>query len=191
MAMQDHQATPAAPGHEAPPAGAHEGAAGAQHESGGLPQFDFQWWPGQIAWFLIVFFGVLVFMRLFAVPRVGGAIDQREARITGDIAEARRMKEEADAQAEAAQADMAKARAAAQKLAQEARAKAQAEIAARLSQEEAKLADASSEAESRIARSRDAAMAHIQEIAEETAQAIVQRLTGRAVTADELKTAQG
>lgn len=191
MAMQEHEveahAAPAAPGHEAP-AGAHEGAAGAEHGSGGLPQFDFQWWPGQIAWFLIVFFGVLAFMRLFAVPRVGGAIDQREARITGDIAEARRMKDEADAQAEAAQADMAKARASAHKVAQEARAKAQAEIAARLAQEEAKLAEAGAEAEARIARSRQAAMAHIQEIAEDTARAIVEKLTG--VPAD-LKTAQG
>ena len=33
----------------------HEGTAAAGHESSGLPQFDFQWWPGQIAWFLIVF----------------------------------------------------------------------------------------------------------------------------------------
>ena len=30
-------------------------AAGHGESSGGLPQFDPQWWPGQIAWTLIVF----------------------------------------------------------------------------------------------------------------------------------------
>ena len=154
--------------------------------SGGLPQFDFQWWPGQIAWFLIVFLAVLAFMRLFAVPRVGGTMDAREDRIAGDIAEARRMKDEADAQVQAANADMAQARAAAQKLGAEARAKAQAEIAARLAEEEAKLAETGAEAEARIAAARDAAMANVVGIARDTAGAIVEKLTGRAASAGEL-----
>ena len=162
-----------------------EGTAAEGHASG-LPQFDFQWWPGQIAWFLIIFFLMLAFMRLFAVPRVGGTLDDRDRRIAGDIAEARRMKDEADAQAQAAQADMAQARAAAQKLGSEARAKAQAEIAARLAEEEAKLAKTSAEAEARIAAAREAAMAKVGGIAREAAGAIVQKLTGRAASAAEL-----
>ena len=104
---------------------------------GGLPQFDPQWWPGQIAWFLIIFVILLVFVRAFAAPRVGGTIDAREDKISGDIADARRMKEEAEAQAQAAAADTAQARAAAQRVAAEARAKAQAEVADRLAAEEA------------------------------------------------------
>jgi F-type H+-transporting ATPase subunit b len=169
----------------------HEGTAAEGHGSGGLPQFDFQWWPGQIAWFLIVFLAVLAFMRLFAVPRVGGTMDERERRIAGDIAEARRMKDEADAQALAAQADMAQARAQAQKLGAEARAKAQAEIAARLAEEEAKLAKTSAEAEARIVAARDAAMGNVEGIARDTAQAIVEKLTGRAASAAELGSVRG
>lgn len=168
-----------------------QGTAAEGHGSGGLPQFDFQWWPGQIAWFLIVFFTVLAFMRLFAVPRVGGTMDERDRKISGDIAEARRMKEEADVQAQAAQADMAQARAAAQKLGAEARAKAQAEIAARLAEEEAKLAKTSAEAEARIAAARDAAMANVEGIASDAARAIVEKLTGRAASAAELSAARG
>jgi len=167
-----------------------DGTAAEGHGSGGLPQFDFQWWPGQIAWFLLVFFAVLAFMRLFAVPRVGGTMDLRESRIAGDIAEARRMKEEADAQAQAAQADMAQARAAAQKLGADARAKAQAEIAARLADEEAKLAKTSAEAEARIVAARDAAMTNVEGIASDAARAIVEKLTGRAPNAAELSAAQ-
>jgi F-type H+-transporting ATPase subunit b len=167
-----------------------EGTAAEGHASG-LPQFDFQWWPGQIAWFLIIFVAMLAFMRLFAVPRLGGTMDARDRRIADDIAEARRMKDEADAQAQAAQADMAQARAAAQKVGAEARAKAQAEIAARLAEEEAKLAATSAAAETRIAAARQAAMVNVEGIARDAAGAIVEKLTGRALSAGELQSARG
>jgi F-type H+-transporting ATPase subunit b len=177
----------ASPGHEGVAPGAH-GAAEA-HAEGGLPQFDFAQWPGQIAWFLIVFFALLAFVRFFAAPKVGGTIEAREAKISGDIAEARRMKEEADAQAQAAAQEAAQARAQAQKVAAEARAKAQAEIAARLGEEEAKLAAAGAEAEARIAKAREAAMANVSGIASDTAKAIVEKLTGKTATAAELSAA--
>ena len=179
MQIEDH-AAPAAPGHEAGATGAHEGAAPAgEHAEGGLPQFDFSQWPGQILWFLIVFFAVLVFVRVFVSPKVGGTIDAREGKITGDIAEARRLKDEADAQAQEAAA----------KVGAEARAKAQAEIAARLAEEEAKLAATGAEAEARIAKAREAAMTNVAGIASDTAKAIVEKLTGKTATAAELAAA--
>ena len=161
----------------------------AEHGSGGLPQFDFQWWPGQIAWLLIIFVVVLAFMRLFAVPRLGGTIADRENQIAGDIAEARRLKAEADAQAEAAAVERAQGRSAAQRVAQEARAKAQAEVAAKVAEEEAKLAEVIATAEAGIAQARDKAMTNVSKIAGETAQAIVGKLTGRAATAAEVSAA--
>ena len=189
MQIEDH-AAPAAPGHEAGATGAHEGAAPAgEHAEGGLPQFDFSQWPGQILWFLIVFFAVLVFVRVFVSPKVGGTIDAREGKITGDIAEAPRLKDEADAQAQEAAAEAAQARAAAQKVGAEARAKAQAEIAARLAEEEAKLAATGAEAEARIAKAREAAMTKVAGIASDTAKAIVEKLTGKTATAAELAAA--
>jgi|SRR5436190_9242913 len=171
----------------------HEGttAPAGEHEAGGLPQFDFTWWPGQILWFLIVFFGVLAFMRLFAVPRLGGTIEHREGHIAGQIAEARRLKDAADAEAVQAAAEMAQARAASQRVAAEARAKAQAEVAAALAAEEAKLAEQGAAAEARIATARDQAMTNVATIAADTAGAIVQKLTGKAATAAELAAARG
>ena len=77
-------------------------AAAAGGGSGGLPQFDPTWWAGEMVWMLIIF-GVMLF--LFAkvfVPKVSRAIDEREDRISGDIGAARRLKDEADAQAQAA-----------------------------------------------------------------------------------------
>jgi F-type H+-transporting ATPase subunit b len=190
MAMQTHEnaaagSVPAEPGHEPGATGAHAEAAGG-HESAGLPQFDFAWWPGQILWFLIIFFAMMLLIRFWAAPKVGGTIEAREGKIAGDIAEARRMKDEADAQAQAAAAEAAQARSAAQKVAAEARAKAQAEIAARLAEEEAKLAATGAEAEARIAKARAAAMTNVSGIGAETAKAIVEKLTGKTATAAEL-----
>jgi len=157
--------------------------------AGGLPQFDLTTWPGQAAWFLIFFVIVLVLMARVFVPRIGGTIAERDGKITGDVAEARRLKEEADAQAAEAQAEIAQARAQAIKLASEARAKAQAEIAAKLAAEEAKLAQTGAEAEARIDAAREAAMAHVGEIATDAAGAIVQKLTGQAPSRAELASA--
>ena len=186
---EDQAATPAAPGQEPGAAGAHAAAEG--HASGGLPQFDVALWPGQILWFLIIFFGLMAFMRWFVVPRLGGTIAHREDHISGQIAEARRLKTDADAEAALAAAEMAQARAAAQRVAAEARAKAQAEVAAALAIEEAKLAEKAAAAEARITATRDQAMTNVQAITSDTAGAIVQKLTGKAITAAELAAARG
>jgi F-type H+-transporting ATPase subunit b len=170
----------------------HEGATAPAPEggAGGLPQFDLAMWPGQMAWLLIFFVIVLIVMSRVIVPRIGGAIDERERKIEGDIAEAWRLKGEAEAQAAQAEAETAHARAQAQRVAGEARAKAQAEVAARLAEEQAKLAAKGAEAEARIAKSRDAAMSNVAAIASDAAGAIVGRLTGRAASAAELSAAR-
>ena len=164
--------------------------AGAEHGSGGLPQFDLSWWPGEIVWTLLIF-GVLYFLftKVF-VPSIGGTIAEREDRISGDVGEARRLRDQAEAQSAAAAAEVAQARAAAQKLALEAKAKVHAEAATREAAEEAKLAATLSRAEAAINRTREAAMGHVREIAGETAQAIVEKLTGQAATIAEITAAE-
>jgi F-type H+-transporting ATPase subunit b len=161
----------------------------ADQGSGGLPQFDLAKWPGQMVWMLIIF-GVMLF--LFAkvfVPRVGGTIAEREDRIAGDIGDARRLKEQADEQAKAAAAEMALARSSAQKLAIDAKTKAIADAAAKEALEDAKLAETFAKAEVRIMETRDQAMSHVREIASDTAQAIVARLTGREPSGDDVQAA--
>jgi F-type H+-transporting ATPase subunit b len=168
----------------------HEGTAPPEGGAGGLPQFDIGAWPGQAAWLVIFFIIVLVLMTRVFVPRIGGAIAEREGKISGDLRNARELKEQADAQAAAAQADMARARGDAAKVAAEARAKAQAELSARLAEQEGKFAQSAAEAEARIATARDAAMSHLDEIAKDAATAIVTKLTGKAPSAAELASAR-
>ena len=165
-------------------------AEGAEHASGGLPQFDLAQWPGQMVWMLVIFAVMVFIFAKYVVPKVGGTIAARDDKIGGDIADARRLKDEAEAQAAAAAAETAQARAQAQRFAAEARAKAQAEVAARLAEEESKLAAKGAEAEARIGKARDAAMANVAGIASEAAGAIVGKLTGKAATGAELSAAR-
>ena len=159
--------------------------------SGGLPQFDLAQWPGQIVWALGIFLVLYLLFAFVFVPAVGGTIDAREDKISGDIGDARRLRDEAQAQADAAAAEMNEARGRAHRVASEARAAAKAAAAARQAEEDAKLAALLAAAEARIAAARGEAMSHVRTIGAGAAQAMVERLTGAAPSAAELDTALG
>ena len=164
-------------------------AVAAASHGGGLPQFDLSQWPGQIVWLLITFlFLYLMFSRVF-VPNIGETISEREDRIAGDIAKARRLKEEAEAQAKAAAEEMHAARDRAQKLAADAKAEAKSNAAKQRAEEAGRLAKGFADAEARIAAARDGAMQHVQSIAVETAGAMISKLTGAPASAAEIDAA--
>jgi len=164
-----------------------EHAADAEHASGGLPQFEFQHWFGQIV-YLIFLFVVLYFLiaKVFA-PRMRRVFDERAGTISGAVEAARRVQAEAADQAQAAKREVEEARAASRATAQAAKDRVTAEAAARAAAEEAVVAARIAEAEGAIARTRDAAMANVSTVAADAASAMVQRLTGNAPTAAELK----
>src|ERR1700722_8496013 len=117
-----------------------------EHAASGLPQFDLAQWPGQMVWMLVIF-GVLIF--LFAkvfVPKIGGTIAEREDKIGGDIGEARRLRDEAEAQSKAAADELAQARARAQRLGADAKSAVANEAARRQADEEARLGQVMAEA---------------------------------------------
>ena len=162
-----------------------EAAHGGEHESGGLPQFEFQHWLGQIV-YLIFLFAVLYFLiaRVFA-PRMRRVFDEREQTINTAIATARQVQAEAAGQAEAAKAEVEAARASSRATAAAAKARVTEEANTRAAAEEAVVNARIAEAETAIGKTRDAAMANVGAIATDTAAAIVDRLTGKAPTAAE------
>ena len=162
-----------------------EVAHGGEHESGGLPQFEFQHWFGQIV-YLIFLFAILYWLiaKVFA-PRMRRIFDERAATIGQAIEEARSVQEEAQGQAAAAQAELAEARASSRRMAGAAKARVSEDIARRTAAQEAVLAERVAEAEARIGKLRDAAMAQVDTVASDTAAAIVERLTGKAPTGAE------
>jgi F-type H+-transporting ATPase subunit b len=162
-----------------------EAAHGGEHESGGLPQFEFQHWVGQIV-YLIFLFAILYFLiaKVFA-PRLRRVFDEREQTISTAVATARQVQAEAAGQAEAAKAEVEAARASSRATAAAAKARVTDEANARAAAEEAVVNARIAEAEVAIGKTRDAAMTNVASIASDTAAAIVERLTGKAPTAAE------
>ena len=162
-----------------------EAAHGGEHESGGLPQFEFQHWFGQIV-YLIFLFAILYWLiaKVFA-PRMRRVFDERAATISTALEAARHVQTEAAGQAEAAKAEVEQARASSRATAAAAKARVTDEANARAAAEEAVVAARIAEAEAAIAKTRDAAMTNVGAIASDTAAAIVERLTGKAPTAAE------
>lgn len=168
-------------------AAGHAAAEGA----GGLPQFDLAQWPGQMVWALVVFAVLYVLFAKVFVPSVGGAIEAREKKISDDIAEARRLKQEAEEKARSAALEMDEARERARKVAADAKAEAKSAAAKRRAEEAGRLAKGFEEAETRIAAAKAEAMGHVRAIAATTALAMIERLTGHAVGGDEIDRALG
>ena len=162
-----------------------EAAHGGEHEAGGLPQFEFQHWFGQIIYLIFLFAVLYWLMAKVFVPRLRGVIDQRAATIADAVASARQVQAEAAGQAEAAKAEVEAARAASRATAAAAQARVTEQANARGAAEEAVVNARIAEAETAIAKTRDAAMTNVVTIASDTAAAIVGRLTGTAPTAAE------
>ncbi|HEY9235922.1 MULTISPECIES: F0F1 ATP synthase subunit B family protein [Phenylobacterium] len=172
------------------PAGTTEVAAhGGGESGGGLPQFEFEHWGGQIVWLFLIFAVLYILLAKVFIPRLRKIQDDRAATIADAVNQARSVQAEAEAQAKAAQAEIDEARARARSLAVEAKAKAAAQLAASQKAEDDRLQAKMEEAEGRIRGLRDQAMTNVRGIAGETAQAMVEKLTGQKVTAAEIDAA--
>ena len=163
----------------------------AGHGEGGLPQFAFEHWAGQIA-YLLILFAILLFLvsKVFA-PRLRRVMDERADTISTAVATARQVQAEAAEQAAAAQAEVAKARADARATAAAAKARVTEEANARQAAEEAAVNARIAEAEAAIGKTRDAAMTNVSTIAADATAAMVERRTGKAASAAELAAAKG
>jgi F-type H+-transporting ATPase subunit b len=147
-----------------------------------MPQLDFAnpMVLAQAVWLLIIF-GVLYYvLNTYVLPQVASVLEDRAQRIAADLDAARASKAGADSAMAELQAATAKARAEAQAAiaaaVQDANAKAQTQAEAL----NARLAEQVATAETRIAASRDAAMASLRGVATDTATALITRLIGRA-----------
>ena len=163
------------------PADATHTETGVPHKEA-FPPFDPSHYPSQLLW-LAITFGIFYYLvsKLIS-PRIGGIIAAREGRIAGDLAEAKRMKDEADAAVAKYEAELAEARAKAQGIAREASDAAKAKADAERVALEADLSKKITEAETSIAAIKTAALAEVETVAEDTASEIVEQLTGVTVT---------
>jgi F-type H+-transporting ATPase subunit b len=156
-----------------------EGTPPSEH-GGGFPPFQKDTFGSQLLWLAVFFVALYLIASKLALPRVGSIIADRRKRISGDLDEAARMKDAADAAIASYEKALADARARAHAIAAETRDKINAEAEARRKAVEASLHAKLGAAEQTIAATRAAAMANVQGIAQDAAVAIVARLTGTA-----------
>jgi F-type H+-transporting ATPase subunit b len=152
----------------------------AGHEGGGFPPFNPATFPSQILWLAITFGLFYLFLKQVIMPRLQGILDTRSGRIAADLDQAAKLKEEADAAVAAYEQALAEARTNAHAIGQQARDEAKAEADEARKKVEAGLEKKLAEAEKRIATIKAGAMKDVGSIAETTAQAILERLVGKA-----------
>ncbi len=146
----------------------------------GMPQLDFHnpLTIGQVGWGAVIFVVFLILCWLWGLPQVSSVLERRAAAIAADLDTARNAKAEADhAVAEMTEASVrarAEAQASINKALDAAKQKAAAQAAALNEKLEAQL----QEAETRIGEARQSAMRALREVATETAETVIARLTG-------------
>jgi F-type H+-transporting ATPase subunit b len=143
-----------------------------------FPPFQKETFASQLVSLVIAFVALYLIVSRFALPKVGKTIDDRQAKIEGDLAEAQKLKDDSDSALKAYEADLAAARSRAQAIGNETREKLNAASEAERKSLEEKLSAKLADAEKTIAATREAAMSNVRGIAADAASAIVQRLTG-------------
>lgn len=143
-----------------------------------FPPFDPMYVPSQLLWLAITFGLFYLFLKRAVLPRVGNILEIRRDRIAQDLDQAARMKDEADAAVAAYEQELAEARRKASSIGQEARDRAKAKAEAERRQVEDKLNADLATAEARIGSIKQGAMKDVDQIAADTASAIIQQLLG-------------
>ena len=165
------------------------GVAHGEEHGGVFPPFDSSTYASQLLWLALTFGAFYLLLSRVITPRISSILENRRDQIAKDLADAAKMKEEADVSVAAYEQELAAARNNAAEIGNKARdaskAKSDAERKAAEAGLEAKIADA----EKRIAKIRASGMAEVGKIAEEAAGAILTQLTGGKVSASEIAAA--
>lgn len=143
----------------------------------------------QLVWLALSFGLLYLLLKRFALPRVGEVIEERRDRITRDLKKAETLKEETRLALENYEKALADARGRAHGIAREVRDKLMQEVDAERARIDAQVARQLAEADDRIKAGKDRALAGVNDIAAETAGAIVAKLLGTEVSKDEVQRA--
>lgn len=160
----------------------HEGAV-AHGDDGGhsatFPPFDSSTYPSQLLWLAITFAALYFLMSRVALPRIGEILETRQDNIEGKLAEAERMRQKTDQALQDYETALATAKSKSLDIAEETRTNVKADLDAKRTKVETDLAKKISEAETRIQATKTEALGNVGEIAAETAQNIVAKITGK------------
>jgi F-type H+-transporting ATPase subunit b len=144
-----------------------------------FPPFDSTNFASLLVWLALTFGMLYWLMSRIAIPRVAGILEARHNKINADVLAAHAKRKDADQAAADYQKTLTDARTNAQSLAQETHARLAAEADTKRHALEADLAARLATAEKQIEDTKAKAMANVGQIAQETAAAIVEHITGK------------
>ena len=147
-----------------------------EHGASGLPQLDFNTFPSQIFWLLVAIVALYYLMSKIALPRIASVLEERADAIADDLDRAEEFKRKAQEAEAAYDQALADARAKATAIAAETRAEIQKDVDAAMAKADAEIAARTAEGEKRIAEIRDSALQSVEQVAEETAVAVVEAI---------------
>lgn len=147
----------------------------------GMPQLDFAnpLTTAQIVWGAIIFVVLYFVFSRSALPQVASVLEARESKIASDLEAARGAKAAADTATAEVKAATARARSDAQSAINAAIEKAKADAAEQARVLNERLDQQLAASEQQIASARSAAFGAIRQVASDTAEVVVSRLTGQ------------
>ena len=133
-------------------------------------------YPNLIFWLVVALVALYFILSRVALPRIGTVLAERNDAIANDIEMAALLKRRAEEAEAAYNAALARARDEAHKIAAETKAGIDKELATLLAKADAEIAVKAGESEKRIGEIRDSAARSVEEVARDTAAAIVEAL---------------
>lgn len=145
----------------------------------GMPQLDFSTFGNQIFWLVVTLVVIYLILSRVALPRIAGVLAERSGTISNDLAAAEELKANAVAAEEAYNQALSDARAEAAKIVASTKADMTAELDAAIAKADAEISQKTAESEKVISEIRATALESVEEVAKNTAMALVSALGGK------------
>jgi F-type H+-transporting ATPase subunit b len=143
----------------------------------------------QLLW-LVVVFGIIYFVIAKGmVPKIQGVVEDRDRKISDDLAAAQKAREQAEASEDVYRQRIDAGRVEALKVAQEAKTKAALNTEKKLKAIDEKIGKKVAEAEARIREAADKARQELEPVAAEAASELFSKLTGQRISAKDAELA--
>ena len=157
---------------------AHAAAEHGDHSSGGLPQLDPTWFASQLFWLTVTFITLYVIFSKKVLPALSNTIESRHERVQGDLAEAQKLKEEAEHVHEAYEEALEEARTKSAAFYAKAEDAVKKKTAKEMDAFRERSSEQTQETEKRIEKAKKAAMKEMDNIAAEIASQAAEKIVG-------------
>jgi len=166
-----------------------EGAAQAAESAPGMPQLDFSTFPNQIFWLVVTLIVLYLVLSRVALPRIATVLSERHGAIQRDLDKAEEMKRSAIEAENTYKQALADARVKANDIVNEAKAEIQKDLDKAIAKADLEIAAKAAESEKAISAIKDSAVQSVEEVANITANNIVDAILPEAADTKKIKVA--